>query len=401
MTDGDDSARRLRQTERFVREFGRERRTARVRAPGRVNLIGEHTDYNDLPVLPTALQLDTAILFAPRDDARVRLVNLDPRFPPREFELSRHIDPFAAGDWGNYVKAAAEILAREHGAVRGFDAVVAGDVPAASGLSSSAALVVGSALAFAEANGLEFEPLVLAELSARGEHYVGTRGGGMDQAICLLGRPHHAVKIDFAPLRAELVPVPVDWRFVVANSLVVADKSGSARDAYNQRRAACERGLAALRDALGRPTAKFAELLASHGADALLALGARTLGAEDLARLRHVLGEALRVERAVAALRAHDLDAFGAAMDASHASLAGDYAVSTPELDELVALQRRFGAAGARLTGAGFGGCTVALCRADRARELLHVLDLEYYAPRGVPSAGFVAEASAGARIER
>ncbi|MCC6406184.1 MAG: galactokinase [Planctomycetes bacterium] len=395
-----DRARRARQLERFEREFGAARRLRRVRAPGRVNLIGEHTDYNDLPVLPMALQRDTAILFAPRDDARVRLVNLDARFGAREFELSASIAPFAAGDWGNYVKAAAEILAREHGVTRGFDGVVAGDVPAASGLSSSAALVVASALALRVANGLELESRAFADLCARGERYVGTQGGGMDQAICIHGRRGHAVRIDFAPLRLAPVAMPAEWRFVIANSLVVADKSGSARDAYNSRRASCERALGAVRDALGEPAARYPDLLAMHGEDELLAAGARVLAAEELARFRHVVGEGLRVERAVEAMRAGDERRFGELMDASHASLAGDYAVSCAELDRLTELQRAAGAAGARLTGAGFGGCTVALCRAERAPALLAALDERFYGPRGAASEAFVACASDGAHVE-
>ncbi|MCE9592791.1 MAG: galactokinase [Planctomycetes bacterium] len=391
--------RRTHQLERFEREFGAARALRRVVAPGRVNLIGEHVDYSDLPVLPMALRQHASILFAPRDDGRVPLANVDPRFVPREFEIASEFEPFAAGDWGNYAKAAAQILARDHGATRGFDGVVDGDVPTAAGLASSAALVVACALALCVANELALEPLAFADLCARGERYVGTHGGAMDQTVCVLGRAGHALRIDFAPLRVEAVAVPSDWRFVVANSLVIADKSGSARDAYNARRASCDTAFERVRAALNEPDLRPPALLARHGEAELLEVGARTLTPLELARFRHALGEATRVERAVAALRRSARAEFGELMNASHASLAGDYDVSCRELDELVALQRRAGANGARLTGAGFGGCTVALCSADRVEPLLAALDREFFRPRGAPLAAFAALACDGARV--
>ena len=218
-------------TQLFEASFGALRGGWVVRAPGRVNLIGEHTDYNDLPVLPMAIQREVRIVCSARTDGRVRLVNAAARFGRREFELAAEIAPFERGDWGNYAKAAAQALARERGAQRGFDAVVEGDVPPAAGLSSSSALVVACGLALAAVNEVASEPLAFAELMARGERYVGTNSGGMDQAICLAGEAGHAAKIDFHPLRAEALPVPSDWRFLVAHSLVLADKSGAARDA--------------------------------------------------------------------------------------------------------------------------------------------------------------------------
>src|SRR5262249_52743428 len=147
----------------------------------------------------------------------------------------------------------------------------------ASGLSSSAALVVGTGLAIALANGIATEPLDFADRMARGERYVGTHGGGMDQAICMLGRHDHAVRIDFAPLEARAIAVPSDWRFVIANSLVLADKSGATRDAYNSRRASCRTALAAIANELGLANATYPSLVASRASDELVAIAGRVL----------------------------------------------------------------------------------------------------------------------------
>ncbi len=393
-----DRARRERMRERFAREFGSLERTRRVRAPGRVNLIGEHTDYNDLPVLPMAIQRDTSVLFRVRDDSQVRLVNLDGAFAPREFELSNSIPPFARGDWGNYAKAAAQILASECGTRRGIDALIAGDVPPASGLSSSAALVVGVGLALALANEVALEPLEFADRMARGERYVGTQGGGMDQAICVLARRDTALRIDFAPLRTRAYPVPASWRFVIANSLVVADKSGSAREAYNSRRASCRSALAKVGAALELTDASYPKLLAQFANERLLDVARNALDPIELARFRHVVGEGRRVELAIAALERCDRALFGRLMNESHASLATDYEVSCAELDSLVAIQRDAGADGARLTGAGFGGCTVALCDAEAAEHVVDALAAKFYAARRQAPQSLVARASDGAR---
>ncbi len=380
---------------------------ARVaRAPGRVNLIGEHIDYNDLPVLPLALQLDVALLFRPRADAEVHLSNADPRFPPRSFELSSAIAPFPQGDWGNYAKAAAQALARDFGLSRGIDAAVEGNLPAAAGLSSSAALVVACALALLAANERELAPLALAELCADAERYVGTRGGGMDQTASLCGRAGHALRVDFAPLRVEPIPVPASWRFVIAHSLVGADKSGSARQVYNQRRAQCERALlrlAELEELAPRPRS-YPELFSRAPTGELLELAEEVLDNTLLARFRHVASEAQRVDRACQALRRESALAFGQAMDASHESLRSDYAASHPALDELVAIARGAGARGARMTGAGFGGSIVALAQAAEAEALAEALLERFHALRapleGLARPVWIAVPSDGARLE-
>jgi N-acetylgalactosamine kinase len=399
----------------------------RVLVPGRVNLIGEHTDYNGLPVMPIAIDRFLAVACQPTGDAQVRLVNVDPGVPPRIFELGEAIPPFPAGDWGNYAKAAAQALwgwaaaeCPERLPLRGLCGCVGGTLPPGAGLSSSSALVVAIARALVAVNDLPIAPDALATLLAQGEQYVGTQGGGMDQAACLLSRAHMALRIDFAPLRLSPVPIPEAAVFIVAHSLVRAEKAGDARRAYNQRVAECRLGARLLRQVAGLAEAlpphpslgqvmracpawpaalaalppgalsllQIADLLGESPA-ALLATdlaardGSPLVSAETAlwlgARCRHVLTEAQRVSEAEVALRAGDLPAFGRLMDASHASCAGDYAISCPELDTLVASLRRHGALGARLTGAGFGGCAIALTTPAHAPAVLAGVWADYY----------------------
>ena len=372
-------------------------------APGRVNLIGEHTDYNGLPVLPIAIQRSIRIELRARADRIVRFENADPRFETREFELARDIAPSVPGHWTNYPKAAAQALDRHVGLLHGVDGHVSGDIPAAAGLASSSALVVASALALLAANDLELDRLELMQLAALAERYVGTQSGGMDQAIALGGRAGHAVRVDFEPLRLEPIPVPPSWRFVVADSLVEARKAGEAQVSYNARVRECRAALLEVGRALGRPQT-FARLVAELPEEQIEEI-ARALPFTLGRRFRHVVTEGLRVERAVAAMRSGDLATFGRLLDASHASLRDDYEASCRELDELVEAARSCGAAGARLTGAGFGGCAVIAVGAEKLDSVLDGLRKGFYLPRGVDpvlrDALFVAQPSDGARSIR
>ncbi|HEV8398880.1 MAG TPA: galactokinase [Gemmatimonadales bacterium] len=382
---------------------------ALVRAPGRVNLIGEHIDYCGLSVLPMAVQRNVRMVFHPRTDREVRLVNRDPGFGPSTFTLSETIPPAPAGDWGNYARAAAQALVPRFGALRGLDAQVESDLPIAAGLSSSSALVVATALAILHANGVTMAPpdlLDLMDLLARGERYVGTAGGGMDQSIILGAQPGCASRIDFHPLRLTPTRLPDDWRFIVAWSLVQAEKSGAARQAYNERPRQCDEARRLVAARLGqREDTSYPALLAAAPVAKLLELASTTLSGVLAKRFRHVVTEGARVRQAEAAMGRGDLAAFGLLLDASHQSLRDDYEVSHPELDLLVQLAREAGAAGARLTGAGFGGSIVALCPAARATEVLRVLEARFYAPRGAAGAvgryAFAAEASGGAEVMR
>lgn len=423
------------------------------RAPGRVNLIGEHLDYNGLPVLPMTVDRDVCVAFAPRADHVVRMRSWHDAFPGVVFENRADIPASLPGSWENYCKAAIAGINdhfgfREHA---GMDLFVAGDVPVAAGLSSSSALVVACALAYLDVSGRALGNSVsridLAGVLAEAEQYVGTRGGGMDQAIILLGSDQDACKIDFAPLRIEHVPLPRDFVFVVCNTLVTAPKTGAALHRYNAGPTTCR----LIRALAERQVQKdfgeevnihsladlwYGPLCLTHGEvreifekafpadrttleDAAKALG---IGAGEVrrryigdlpepeggfrlqARARHQLTEYQRVEAARDALVAGDAETFGDLMNASHESCAGDYGVSCPELDALVAIAREAGAIGARLTGAGFGGCTVNLVHRDAVQNFQERVRREYHerylASRNLPippEAILLAHASPGA----
>jgi galactokinase len=361
----------------FEELFGRNGDLYIAEAPGRVNLIGDHTDYNGLPVFPMALQRRFRIMFRPRPDSTVRAATLD-GYDERRFQIASEIEPFEQGDWGNYVKASARILARRYGRLRGMDMLLHSDIPVAAGLSSSSALVVGSGIALLSANDIEapFEELV--ELFPEGERYVGTRGGAMDHTICLAGKPGHALKIDFAPFAVHPTPVPPEWCFLIGHSLVRAEKSREVKEQYNERREAC-------RKAFQQPQPPLSDI--------------------EARRYRHVISEAARVEQARAAMCAGDIGTFGRLMNESHASLRDDFEVSHPEVDALVQAFLQAGAVGARVTGAGFGGCVVALCRRAEIAAVMQKVEIGFYAsrPARVNFAEYLLEAepSAGARVYR
>ena len=418
-----------------------------VRAPGRVNLIGEHTDYSGLPVLPVAIDRSVIIVAARSLSREISVYNSDRSYPHREFALERKIPPYATGDWANYVKAAVQ-GAIDHFAARGVDVsamrgarvFVDGRVPPAAGLSSSAALTVSSALAFMAVNGLELPAIDTAAMVARSEWYVGTMAGGMDQAASLLGQRDHALFIEFNPLRAIPVKMPIDAALVVADSGEVADKSGKVRSEYNRRVVECRLAARLLARALKLGDVqilgdvvglmknwKASELvtalkgavpdllspdLVQAGAllgvsrddlarelldDSRIVLDSRPL--EILKRARHVLSETERVFRAVIALEEGRLDEMGRLMNDSHRSLAEDFECSTARLDRMVECARGAGALGARVTGAGFGGSIVALCRSGDVDRVIAALDADYYAPSGIEPARAILHASPGASV--
>ena len=380
-----------------------------ARAPGRVNLIGEHIDYCDLAVLPMATQHEARLEFRPRHDGMVRITSTDPQFASVEFEISPAIALGPPGDWRNYLQAPANELARRFAIWRGVEGILSSDIPIAAGLSSSTALVNTVGLALAHANEVSLTPEESAELMAEAERYTGTRGGGMDQAIGFGARAGHAAHITFGPLRMRHLAVPEDWCFVVADTGVRAEKSGPEQASYNRRRSECEEALdavvrfASMRGCLPTVPRGYRDLLRMMGAAEVIALAEDALQTRLLRRFRHVVSEAGRVEQAVDCLLNADLAGFGTLMDASQGSLYADYQVSCQELDELVAIAREGGGAGARLTGAGFGGCIVALCDRGTVAAVLETLVEQYFEPRGmgdhIDDRLFVAVPSAGASV--
>lgn len=377
----------------FESRFGSASEAREAWAPGRVNLIGEHTDYNLLPVFPMALQYGIRILFRPRADATVRLAATAAGCEDRTFEVQPEIAAYSAGDWGNYVKAAAQALVTRWGITRGMDAVVSGNLPMSAGLSSSSAMVVASALALLQSNGVVVDRNELAELMAGAEHYVGTRGGGMDQAICLGGKRGHAALIEFAPLKLTPVPVPANWRFVIAHSMVEARKSAGAREHYNQCVADCRAAAQVMGD--------YRKLVGEPSEEEVLARGQARLEERLFRRWRHQITEGRRVHRAAEAMRAGNAGEFGALMIASHSSMRDDYLISHPAVDRLVEIALDAGAIGARMTGAGFGGFVVALSDADHVEKLIRHIEAHFYSPRPARGHLFVVEPSDGASVSQ
>ena len=333
-------------------------------APGRVNLIGEHTDYNDGFVLPAAIDRLVLVAAGRRDGGRLRLWSLQAE-PPADLELAG-IGPGTVGGWAAYPAGVAWALGQAGVELGGADLVVDGDVPAGSGLSSSAALECATATALADLGGAGLDRAALAGLARRAENeVVGVPSGVMDQMVSMLGRAGHALFLDTRSLGAEQVPLPLE---AAGLCLVVIDTRAGHRlvdGAYADRRAACQAAAAVL----GVPALRDAT-------PALLERYAAALGDPGLRRARHVVTENARVLAAVELLRAGDLDRLGPLLAASHASLRDDYEVSSPELDTAVEAAVAAGAVGARMTGAGFGGSAIALVEtalagrvADRARD--------------------------------
>ncbi len=335
-----------------------------ARAPGRVNLIGEHTDYNEGFVLPMAIDRDVTIVGAPRHDRMVRLYSAD--FDQTATFSLDAIAPDPATPWSNYMRGVALMLQNDGLALRGFDGVVSGDVPIASGLSSSAATEMATVMAFCAASGESIDGVRAAQLAQRAENqFVGVKCGIMDQFISALGKAGHALLIDCRSLDYALAPLPAGVTVLVVDTTAPRTLAGSA---YNQRRRECEEG---------------ARLL---GARSL-----RDVSAQDFERRRdtlpdliarrcaHVIHENQRVLDAVAALRRNDLPAFGALMNQSHDSLRDLYEVSSAELDAVVDIARGApGVHGARMTGAGFGGCAIALVDHDAVAALSARIATEY-----------------------
>ncbi|HEY9403593.1 MAG TPA: galactokinase [Pyrinomonadaceae bacterium] len=361
------------------------------RAPGRVNLIGEHTDYNDGYVLPMAIDRETCVAAAPRPDRRVRIfsLNLNER---AEFDLDRPGER-ERGIWLDYVEGVAHALERRGVRLGGADLVITSDVPVGAGLSSSAALEVSAGLALASVAGVEVDRVALALAGQEAEHtYVGAKVGIMDQFIAALGRAGHALLIDCRTLETQAIPVDTTETLVaICDTRVKHELSASE---YNTRRAECEEGVELLRRA-GlegiRALRDVSEADLEHYGRALPEVVGR--------RCRHVVTENARTLDAAAALRDGRLEEMGRLMLASHESLSRDYEVSCRELDVLVEIATSLAGAtlGARMTGGGFGGCTVNLVRRDALENFRETITREYNRATGLTPNIYVSEAGEGA----
>ena len=353
---------------RYLEAFGEEPEGVAV-APGRVNLVGEHTDYNDGFVLPMAIDRGVAVAFRRRDDERLR-VHSDATGETWEADIGSLAPPVYAR-WSDYVAGVAWAMAGAGQPVGGADLAVAGDVPIGAGLSSSAALEVSAARALAAAHGLCWDPVGMARLCQRAENeFVGMACGVMDQFTAACSRAGQALLLDCRSLDTAHVPLPESAAGVIMDTGV---RRSLARSAYNERRAACESALASLRRV--EPGLRALRDVTPE----LLAAEAPRLDPIARKRAAHVVAENRRPGAMAEALRAGDLAAAGALMSDSHASLRDLYEVSSSELDRVVSLARSHGACfGARLTGAGFGGCAVALVERDAAEALARDVERRY-----------------------
>ena len=358
------------------------------RAPGRVNLIGEHTDYNDGYVMPIAIELYTWVAAGRRPDRILRVHSL--HFG-ETIELP--LDEFAGPPrqhWSDYIRGVAAVLEASGQKLSGANLVIQGQLPLGGGLSSSASLEISTALALMWASNFELPPLEMVRACQRAEHeYAGTRCGMMDQFIITFGRLQHALMLDCRSLEYRLVPIPEHARVVVANSML---RHELAAGEYNRRRADCEAGVRTLQRHLPGVRALRdvtpAEL-ESHKSD---------LPDPVYRRSRHVVSENQRVLGAAEALQAGDLDRVGQFMFESHRSLRCNYEVSSAELDVLVELASACqGVYGARMTGGGFGGCTVNLVRSDAVERLQAQIAEGYARATGIIPALYVCSVAEGA----
>ena len=339
--------------EAFRRLYGSADGLRVFRAPGRVNLIGEHTDYNFGFVLPVALDMATFVATAPAADGKLRL-HSEQRGETREFDVARLNEVAPAHEWTDYPIGVARQVAKLGFAIQPANILIRSTVPEGSGLSSSAALEVSSALAFL--NGRAVAPIELAKLCQRAEReFVGMPCGIMDQYISVFGREHSAVKIDCRSLDHQLVTLPDGVAFVAVNTMVKHALAGSA---YKDRVAECAAAVSAIQQKF--PSAASLRDVASDQFESVAGL----LPPVVARRARHVVTEDERVEQFVAASARGDVDAMGKLMVASHRSLQYDYEVSCVELDFLVDQALLIdGVCGSRMTGGGFGGCTGTMLR--------------------------------------
>jgi galactokinase len=364
----------------FRRHFGGE--PAVCRAPGRVNLIGEHTDYNAGYVMPVAIGFYTYAAVRARNDGRLRVhsTNFDETVELPLAAPPESVKPGIGQRWSDYVWGVAQCLLAHGVALPGADLLIHGEVPLGAGLSSSAALEVAAGLALAQGVGRWLDPLSLALLCQRAENeFVGTRCGIMDPFTAAFGREGYALCLDcrslaYRPVPLDMRPLPnaaaAPVRLVICNTMI---RHRHAAGEYNKRREECERGVAALARLLPR-----VQSLRDVTLDDLL--GARAeLDEVIFRRCRHVVTENARVLAAAIALEDRDFQRFGELMRDSHASLSQDYEVSCDELDLLVRLAAEFeGVYGARMTGGGFGGCTVNLVH-ETAVERFRLFMAERY----------------------
>lgn len=353
-----------------------------VRAPGRVNLIGEHTDYNGGFVLPMAINRAVWIALRYRDDYQVKIHSLDfDNWASFDLEHYEHINTH----WIEYVKGVAHALQARGHALKGFDAAMSGNVPRGSGLSSSAALELASARAFMEVSDFPWDPVEMALVGQGAENnWVGVNCGIMDQMISACGKEGHAYLLDCRSLEGEHVPLPQGVKIVILDTTT---RRGLVDSAYNERREQCEAAAAFFGKELLRDVS-FEEFSAREA----------DLAENTRKRARHVITEDVRTLAAVKAMNAGDAEKLGELMNESHDSLRDDFEVSNDALNSMVNIAREApGCFGARMTGAGFGGCAVALVAEADTEAFVAEVSAKYPAATELEPAVCVTPATHGA----
>lgn len=378
---------RKRLKEKFLEIYGGETRL--FRAPGRVNLIGEHTDYNGGFVLPMAIDKETAVAAAPRTDRKVKVftVNLE---ESAEFDLD--VDKKRDnGFWLNYIEGVARILEQKNVRLKGANLLVWSDVPTGAGLSSSAALETAVGLALSEISANPIDKILLAKIGQQTEHdYVGAKVGIMDQFVSAHARAKHALLLDCRSLKYEHVPLDTkDVAVVICDTNVKHDLASSE---YNTRREECEQAVEILKEFLP----EMEQLRDVSAVD--LKNFAHHLPEKILCRAQHIVSENERTLKAADALKENNLTEFGRLMWQSHESLKNDYEVSCRELDLMVEIAKDTkGVLGGRMTGGGFGGSTVNLVKRENLGRFKEKIRTEYQRLTEIKSTILVSEASEGA----
>ncbi|GAB4490409.1 MAG: galactokinase [Anaerolineales bacterium] len=379
----------------FQKKFGRPPAYVAC-APGRVNLLGEHVDYNDGFVLPAAIDRATCIAFSPADSGQTTLwaadFNARAMFAPQTLPAKSQPDGSPLPDWARYPAGMMWALREAGLETPAMDAVFGSDVPRGSGLSSSASVEMAFGVAWQHLGGWSLAPMELAKLGQRAENqYVGVHCGIMDQFASACGVENRLLLLDCRSLDWETLALPEGVAIVVADTTVRRKLTGGE---YNKRRAACEEAVRLLQ--AGLPSIRSLRDVSLVDFNRL----AGGLPVEVEKRARHVVEEIERVRQAIPLLQAGDLSRFGELMNACHASLRDLYEVSCPELDVMVAAAQSLpGCYGARLTGAGFGGCTVNLVAREQAEAFAQALAAEYESQTGLHPAIYICKASAGAGI--
>jgi galactokinase len=368
----------------FERRFGHVPQV--FRAPGRVNLIGEHTDYNDGFVMPAALEFHTWVAASPRKDDTFVVVS---RELNDQFEFSLAGPASRQRRWTDYVQGVAVTLKAAGFKFPGADLLIASDVPMGAGLSSSAALEVATGFALLQLAGNKPDLVQLAKLCQRAENeFVGTRCGIMDQFVSCLAEQGHCLMIDCRSLEYARLPLPERCALVISNTMV---RHELASGEYNLRRQQCEEGLEILRRSV--PQARSLRDISLQQ----LEQHAGELPEILYRRCRHVITEIQRVLDAAAALKQGELERFGELMRQSHLSLQQDYEVSCPELDLMVEIaSSQPGVYGARMTGGGFGGCTINLVEREAVQQVIGRVAADYQQKTGIRPEIYVSAAAAG-----